>query len=323
MLVDESVQPTDVPLSLLEYITNSFSDDKQIGRGGFAVVYKGMLSNGIIAVKKLFNMHLHEDKFQKEVECLMKAKHKNVVRFLGYCSDTQGKMENYNGNLVMAEVRQRLLCFEYLPKGSLHEYITDAFCELKWAQCYQIIKGICMGLHYLHENRIVHLDLKPSNILLDNNMVPKIADFGLSRCFDENQSHVITSKLFGSPGYLAPEFYCGRITFKSDIYSLGVIIKETLAREKMYPEDYDVLKTWGNMLEKSDREKQLEQLNLCAEIGKECTDYDPRRRPDAQTILHRLHEADIADICIITDMSHLSIAQVISLFYDYFSYLRT
>jgi serine/threonine protein kinase len=129
----------------------------------------------------------------------MKIKHKNVVRFLGYCADTQGVMVSFNGKLVMAEVPQRLLCFEYLPRGTLHDYITDKSPELGWTQYYQIIKGICAGLHYLHQNCIVHLDLKPSNILLDDCMVPKIADFGLSRCFDENQSHAITSKLVGSP----------------------------------------------------------------------------------------------------------------------------
>jgi serine/threonine protein kinase len=79
-----------------------------------------------------------------------------------------------------------------------HITFVDASCEPEWTQYYQIIKGICTGLLYLHENRIVHLDLKPANILLDDNLVPKIADFGLSRCFDEKQSHAITSKLFGT-----------------------------------------------------------------------------------------------------------------------------
>jgi serine/threonine protein kinase len=74
-------------------------------------------------------MHLHENKFHQEVECLMKAKHKNIVRFLGYCADTQGKMESYNGKLVMADVPQRLLCFEYLPKGTLQDYITGRVME--------------------------------------------------------------------------------------------------------------------------------------------------------------------------------------------------
>lgn len=84
---------------------------------------QGTLKNGAVAVKKLINAHIHEDKFQREVGCLMKAKHKNVVRFLGYCADTQGKMANYNGKFVMADVQQRLLCFEYLPR-SLDVYIT-------------------------------------------------------------------------------------------------------------------------------------------------------------------------------------------------------
>jgi len=235
MLLDESVQPRDLPLPLLEDITGGFSCDQEIGRGGFAMVYKGTLKNGAVAVKKLINTHIHENKFQQEVGCLMKAKHKNVVRFLGYCADTQGKMANYNGKFVMADVQQRLLCFEYLPR-SLDVYIIGASKQLEWAKLYKIIKGICEGLHYLHENKIVHLDIKPSNILLDDNMVPKIADFGLSRCFDENQSRAVTSKLIGSMGYMAPEFYSGEITFKSDIYSLGVIITEILTGKKGYAE---------------------------------------------------------------------------------------
>uniref|UniRef100_A0ACD5VB01 Uncharacterized protein n=1 Tax=Avena sativa TaxID=4498 RepID=A0ACD5VB01_AVESA len=125
MLLDESIEPTDLPLSLLEDITNNFSENWEIGRGGFAVVYKGVLVNGIVAIKKMSHTHMHEKKFHQEIECLMKLKHGNVVRFLGYCADTQGKMESYNGKLVMADVQQRLLCFEYLPKGSLHDHLTS------------------------------------------------------------------------------------------------------------------------------------------------------------------------------------------------------
>lgn len=198
MLLDESVEPTDLPLSLLEDITNNFSADKEIGRGGFAVVYKGMIRSGTIAVKKLSHTYMHEKKFHQEIECMMKVKHKNIVRFLGYCANTQGKMESFNGKLVMADVQQRLLCFEYVAKGSLRDQITDASSGLEWRQRYEIIKGISKGLNYLHRNRIVHSDLKPANILLDYDMVPKIADFGLSRCFDEKQSWAITSNIWGS-----------------------------------------------------------------------------------------------------------------------------
>ncbi|XP_048554524.1 cysteine-rich receptor-like protein kinase 26 isoform X1 [Triticum urartu] len=236
MLIDGSAEPMDLPLSLLQDITNCFSDDQQIGSGGFAVVYKGMVGNEIVAVKRL-SRNMHESKFHKEVECLMKAKHKNIVRFLGYCSDTQGKIMDYEGKMVMADIRNWLLCFEYVPNGSLDKYITDASHGLEWRERFEIIKGTCDGLCHLHEKRILHLDLKPANILIDDHMVPKIADFGLTRCLEKEQTHVFTSNLCGSLGYLAPEFYSGQVTFASDIYSLGVIILEIMTGQKGYSED--------------------------------------------------------------------------------------
>ncbi|VAI55682.1 unnamed protein product [Triticum turgidum subsp. durum] len=236
-LLDASAEPTNVPLSLLKDITNGFSHDRKIGSGGFAVLYMGILGNVTVAVKRLFErFDIEEKQFNEEVICLMKAKHKNVVRFLGYCFDRQGIMANFEGKPVMADVQERLLCFEYLPRGSLDKYISGSSCVLKWKECYQIIKEICEGLHYLHvERRIVHLDLKPTNILLDCNMVPKIADFGLSRRFCEKQSQILTAEVKGTLGYMAPEFVNnGQITFKSDIYSLGIIITEILTRQKGY-----------------------------------------------------------------------------------------
>ncbi|XBI88811.1 hypothetical protein VPH35_026727 [Triticum aestivum] len=130
-----------------------------------------MVGNEIVAVKRL-SRNMHESKFHKEVECLMKAKHKNIVRFLGYCSDTQGKIMVYEGKMVMADIRNWLLCFEYVPNSSLDKYITDASHGLDWRECFQIIKETCDGLCHLHEKRILHLDLKPANILIDDHMVP-------------------------------------------------------------------------------------------------------------------------------------------------------
>jgi serine/threonine protein kinase len=153
MLVDETAEPKDLPLSLLEDITGGFSDDQEIGRGGFAVVYKvyiyhtrvqilsgtlyfktqtnantfecqGILGSRAVAVKRLIDVFMDEKIFHQEVVCLMQVKHKNIVRFLGYCADRQGNMAWHEGRLVMADVHARLLCFEYISKGSLDKYIT-------------------------------------------------------------------------------------------------------------------------------------------------------------------------------------------------------
>uniref|UniRef100_A0ACD5TZ56 Uncharacterized protein n=1 Tax=Avena sativa TaxID=4498 RepID=A0ACD5TZ56_AVESA len=294
MLVDDNAEPTDLPLSLLESITDCFSLDCQIGSGGFAVVYKGKVGNGMVAVKKLTRTIdvVHENKFHKEVECLMKAKHKNIVRFLGYCAEAHGRVEDYEGKFVMADRRNWLLCFEYVPNGSLEKYITDASSGLEWKERFQIIRGICEGLHYLHMNRILHLDLKPANILLDGHMVPKIADFGISRSLDEEKTHGTTKHLSGTPGYLAPEFYRGKFMFASDIYSLGVIIMEILTGLKGYPEDENVIDSWMNRL---DGGMQLEQVRVCTKIGIECMESDPKKRPVVRSIIDMLDETASAD----------------------------
>ncbi|VAH55036.1 unnamed protein product [Triticum turgidum subsp. durum] len=123
MLLDETTEPKVLPLSLLEDITSDFSHDQEIGSGGFAVVYKGILGDRAVAVKRMSDACMDEMKFHRVVKCLMQVKHKNVVRFLGYCADRQGNMARYNGKLVMADVHQRLLCFKYIPQGSLDKYI--------------------------------------------------------------------------------------------------------------------------------------------------------------------------------------------------------
>ncbi|XBI85612.1 hypothetical protein VPH35_093736 [Triticum aestivum] len=315
MLSHENELPKALTLSLLEDITDGFSKNHQIGSGGFAVVYKGVLENGTVAVKKLLeSLDIPDNKFNEEIRCLMRVKHNNIVRFLGYCANIQGQMENYNGDFVMADIRQRLLCFEYVPKGSLHEYIKDTSSRLDWIKSYQIIKGICEGLHYLHQNCIVHLDLKPANILLDDNMTPKIVDFGLSRCFDEKQSQAITENMAGTLGYMAPEFHRGdkcMITYKSDIYSLGVIIIEMLTGKKWYPgyPDVDnVLESWSSKLRKSQRDTLLKQIRLCIDLGIKCTDGNQANRPNTSHIISRLGESE--NTCIITVLTSSTVPQV-------------
>lgn len=301
MLLDETADPSQepLPLSLLEAITSGFSQDRIIGRGGFAVVYKGILGNGTaVAVKRLSMVgYIDVDKYKQEIDSVMKAKHKNIVRFLGYCAEAHGKyVPSFDGkSSIMADALKNLLCFEYMSKGSLQRYITGRPCNLEWRKCYQIIKGICQGLHYLHENNILHLDLKPDNVLLDDCMVPKIADFGLSRCFEENQTIEFTSRIQGTMGYMAPETFDGKITIKSDIYSLGIIIINILTGMRGYPDDDDVnavLESWRARLVE---DAQFEQIRLCIDIAFECCNPKPAKRPVTQTIIERLRETEPAD----------------------------
>ncbi|OEL37418.1 Cysteine-rich receptor-like protein kinase 10 [Dichanthelium oligosanthes] len=296
MLFDESAQPQALPLSLLDEITNGFSEEKEIGRGGFAVVYKGILGTETVAVKKLSHSYMHEKEYQREVVCLMKlARHKNIVRFLGYCADTQGSMYMSNKSFVLADLQQRLLCFEYVPNKSLQDYITDASRGIEWRKRYRIIKGVCEGLNYLHNNLIVHLDLKPGNILMDENMEPKIADFGLSRFIDEGQSMIMATKVSGTMGYMAPEIDSREVRPYYDIYSLGVIIIEILTGKKGHQRIDDVLDSWRNRLQEPVEDAELEQIRVCFNIGNECIEYDPAMRPSTQNILNRLKQTESAD----------------------------
>ncbi|XP_020195850.1 disease resistance protein RPS2 isoform X2 [Aegilops tauschii subsp. strangulata] len=297
MLLDEAAEPKALPFSLLEKITNNFYYKNEIGRGGFAVVYMGVLENGVVAVKRLYDAYKYEKEFLREVESLMKVKHKNIVRFLGYCVDIQGKVDRYNGKIVMADIQERLFCFAYLPNGSLDKHIKDGSCGIEWKTCYRIIKGICEGLHYLHSINIMHLDLKPSNILMDDNMVPKITDFGVSRNFEEMQSRTVATKMIGTIGYLAPEFHTNVITRKFDLYSLGVIIMEILTGKRESQPVENVLESWNNRLELSQRNQHYEQIRVCAEIGIECIEHDPTNRPASMThIMDWLAETERTEI---------------------------
>ncbi|XP_048536515.1 cysteine-rich receptor-like protein kinase 25 [Triticum urartu] len=294
-LYDESVDPAPLSLPLLKAITKNFSQGQQIGTGGFGEVYKGELRNGTVAVKKLYSAIVIDEKnFQSEVDSLLGVKHKNTVRFLGYCSDTQQVMDKFNGVTVWAEQRQRLLCFEFLPKGSLADYITDPSAGLLWETRYKIIKGICEGVHYLHQQHIIHMDLKPQNILLDGNMMPKVADFGQSRRLSEDQSRTITQHIVGSWRYCAPEFIgSGVITKKNDIYGLGVIFLEVLTGCKGTDKVEDVLESWMNVLETTQGHHiPLEQVKLCAEIGIQCMNDDPKNRPTTWDVILMLFDEE-------------------------------
>ncbi|KAK1415744.1 hypothetical protein QVD17_31529 [Tagetes erecta] len=203
--------------STVEKATGYWNESNKLGQGGFGTVYKGVLSDGReIAVKRLYvNNKFRAADFYNEVNTINSVEHKNLVRLLGCsCSGPES-----------------ILVYEYLPNMSLDLFIFDELKgrELGWEKRFEIIIGVAEGLVYLHENtknRIIHRDIKASNILLDLRLRPKIADFGLARSFQDDKSHISTT-IAGTFGYMAPEYLAhGHLTEKADVYSFGVLILE-------------------------------------------------------------------------------------------------
>ncbi|CAO2143883.1 unnamed protein product, partial [Urochloa humidicola] len=188
-----------------------FSEDQIIGRGGYGEVYWGLHKDGKkIAVKLLrVNMQELDDQlFRNELRNLIMLKHPNIVQLVGYCYETHQKFIQWNGIEIFPEMRYRALCLEYLHNGSLRNHLCDEFGGPDWCTRYNIIKGTCEGLNYLHNGNskpIYHLDLKPDNILLDENMVPKLADFGMSKMLGVDHTWT-TKNCAGTVGYMSPEY---------------------------------------------------------------------------------------------------------------------
>ncbi|XP_051223302.1 cysteine-rich receptor-like protein kinase 43 [Lolium perenne] len=315
VLHDQCSKPRALPLQFLKDITDNFSYERLLGEGGTGTVYKGVLQSGkIIAVKRLEpSMVCAQSLFENEVHHLMRLNHQNIVQFMGYCYETKKLYENYEGKMVFAESSEMLLCLEYLPKGSLDGYLSDAdgSTELDWHTRYRIIQGICNGLHYLHEKidkSILHLDLKPGNVLLDHNLAPKISDFGLSRLLDQHQT-ISSPNRVGTFGYMAPEYvHEGTITPKSDIFSLGVIIMELIMGNRNYPSvtgtssegfiDLE-LKKWSKTLEKAQGYTKLEvdcqQIKRCIQIGLICVNPDWTKRPTTTKIIEMFEGLESSD----------------------------
>ncbi|XP_022641399.1 putative receptor-like protein kinase At4g00960 isoform X2 [Vigna radiata var. radiata] len=204
--------------------TNNFSDANKIGQGGFGRVYKGKLFNEQeVAIKRLCSISGQGDtEFKNEVFLMSRLQHRNLVRLLGFCFEKE----------------ERLLVYEFLPNKSLDNFLFDPIkrAHLDWKTRYKIIEGIARGLLYLHEDsqqRIIHRDLKLSNILLDADLNPKISDFGFARLFNVDQTQVKASKIAGTYGYMAPEYARhGKLSTKLDVFSFGVILLEIVSGQK-------------------------------------------------------------------------------------------
>ncbi|XP_040971413.1 G-type lectin S-receptor-like serine/threonine-protein kinase At1g11410 [Gossypium hirsutum] len=217
----------EVPLfdfQTISIATNNFSLQNKLGQGGFGAVYKGILENGQeIAVKRLSKKSGQGiDEFKNEVLCISKLQHRNLVKLLGCC----------------IEPHERLVIYEFMPNKSLDSFIFDEKQRilLDWPKRFQIINGIARGLLYLHQDsrlRIIHRDLKASNILLNYEMTPKISDFGLARSFGEDEIEANTTRVVGTYGYMSPEYAIdGLFSIKSDVFSFGVLVLEQCPKDR-------------------------------------------------------------------------------------------
>ncbi|KAL3726014.1 hypothetical protein ACJRO7_030972 [Eucalyptus globulus] len=234
----------------LKAATNEFTDENVIGEGGYGIVYYGLLEDKTqVAVKNLLNNRGQAEKeFKVEVEAIGRVRHKNLVRLLGYC----------------AEGAHRMLVYEYVNNGNLEQWLhgdVGPCSPLTWEIRMKIILGTAKGLTYLHEGlepKVVHRDIKSSNILLDKQWNPKVSDFGLAKLLCSENSY-ITTRVMGTFGYVAPEYAStGMLNERSDIYSFGILIMEIISGRN--PVDYS---------------RPPEEVNLVDWLKKMVTDKNP------------------------------------------------
>uniref|UniRef100_A0A0E0LLT8 Uncharacterized protein n=1 Tax=Oryza punctata TaxID=4537 RepID=A0A0E0LLT8_ORYPU len=284
----ESVKSTLLSLASLQVATDNFHESKKIGEGGFGAVYKGILNGQEVAVKRMTkgsNQGLEE--LKNELVLVAKLHHRNLVRLVGFCLD-EG---------------ERLLIYEYMPNKSLDTFLFEQRRQLDWAIRFKIIEGIARGLQYLHEDsqkKIVHRDMKASNILLDADMNPKIGDFGLARLFGQDQTRDVTSRIAGTFGYMSPEYVLrGQYSTKSDVFSFGILVIEIVMgrRRNNGPElnDEDILsivwRHWeeGTVTEIIDHSLGRNYLEAevvkCVKIGLLCVQQNPIERPTMADVM--------------------------------------
>ncbi|KAF6143977.1 hypothetical protein GIB67_017585 [Kingdonia uniflora] len=282
----------------LEASTNGFSDDNVIGEGGYGIVYRGLLDDkSTVAVKNLLNNRGQaEREFKVEVEAIGRVRHKNLVRLLGYG----------------AEGAHRMLVYEYVDNGNLEQWLhgeVGPYSPLTWEIRMNIILGTAKGLTYLHEGlepKVVHRDVKSSNILLDKQWNPKVSDFGLAKLLGSESSYV-TTRVMGTFGYVSPEYAStGMLNERSDVYSFGILIMEIISGRN--PVDYsrppgevnlvEWLKTMvanrnseGVVDPKIPEKPSSRALKRALLVALKCVDPDSQKRPKMGHVIHML-EAD-------------------------------
>ncbi|KAH1056188.1 hypothetical protein J1N35_034253 [Gossypium stocksii] len=293
--VETSQEFPSIKLAILQAATTNFCDENKLGQGGFGPVYKGTLADGNeIAVKRLSrasSQGLLE--FKNEVMLIAKLQHRNLVRLLGCC----------------LEKNEKLLVYEFMPNRSLDLFLFDSSLatQLSWQKRFNIIKGTARGIMYLHEDshlRVIHRDLKASNVLLDHEMNPKISDFGMAKIFYGDQNEANTNRVVGTYGYMAPEYAMeGLFSVKSDVFSFGVILLEIISGKKnngFHLSEYgESLLTFAwKLWSKGEGMKLIDEhfasssvpteVLKCIQIGLLCVQVDPANRPTMSTVVAML-----------------------------------
>ncbi|KAK4715902.1 hypothetical protein R3W88_014240 [Solanum pinnatisectum] len=277
-----------VPFLDLEEVTNNFDDKFFIAEGGFGSVYRGVLRDGTkVALKRCSPRSRKE--FQTEIEILSFCSHPHLVSLIGYCD----------------ERNEMILVYDYMENGNLrsHLYGSD-LPSMSWEQRLEICIGAARGLHYLHNSRVIHRDVKSTNILLDENFVAKITDFGISETMPELDQTHLSTMVKGSIGYIAPEYALwGQLTKKSDVYSFGVVLLEVLCARPAI--DRSHMSSLADRAVESQKMGQLEQIvdpNLAARINPEslrmfgetavkCIASSSENRPSMGDVLWKLEYA--------------------------------
>ncbi|CAA0818526.1 Probable LRR receptor-like serine/threonine-protein kinase [Striga hermonthica] len=278
----------------LRAATDGFSPCNKLGEGGFGPVYKGTLGDGRVVAVKQLSMASHQGKceFVAEIATISSVQHRNLVKLYGCC----------------IEGDKRLLVYEYLVNKSLDQLLFGDRSKspyLDWATRYEICLGVARGLAYLHEEsrlRIVHRDVKASNILLDSDLVPKISDFGLAKLYDDKKSHIST-RVAGTIGYLAPEYaVLGLLTEKADIFSFGVVALEIVSgrpnSDSSLEDDMIYLLEWAWNLHEDNKQLNLadptlheynpHQVRRIIDIALLCTQASPALRPPMSRVVAML-----------------------------------
>ncbi|KAK2988281.1 hypothetical protein RJ640_016861 [Escallonia rubra] len=283
--ISEGLAPRAFTYGELEDMTNSFKEE--LGRGSFGAVYKGTIQNNqkVVAVKRLEKVLAEgEREFQSEMKVIGRTHHRNLVRLYGYC----------------LEGTKRLLVYEYMSNGSLADILFTSQNQPGWDERIGISLGIARGILYLHEEcetQIIHCDIKPQNILMDDCGHAKISDFGLAKLLKPDQTRTFTG-VRGTRGYVAPEWHRNLpVTVKADVYSFGIVLLEIICRrrnvESSLPEDEAILEEWvyqcyeNRELSKLVGDEQVDErkLNRMVKVALWCIQEEPSLRPSIKKVL--------------------------------------